>query len=129
MHIEGVRARKPRLMLLTPLIDVVFILLVFFMLASSFLDWRALRISVPAVDAAAAVGGSMLVRVHADGSLDLNGEPVQLALLVQRMGEQLGRDPQQRILVQPRGGVALQALVTVLDALAEGGAGNLALIR
>ena len=27
---------------LTPLIDVVFILLIFFMLASSFIDWRAL---------------------------------------------------------------------------------------
>ena len=35
-----------RLISLTPLIDVVFILLVFFMLASSFLDWRSIDLTV-----------------------------------------------------------------------------------
>ncbi|OOC09384.1 ExbD/TolR family protein, partial [Thioalkalivibrio halophilus] len=38
------RPRRRNLISLTPLIDVVFILLVFFMLASSFLDWRAVEL-------------------------------------------------------------------------------------
>ncbi|MEM6945656.1 MAG: biopolymer transporter ExbD, partial [Pseudomonadota bacterium] len=37
------RPRKRLRISITPLIDVVFILLVFFMLASSFLDWRSIR--------------------------------------------------------------------------------------
>ena len=40
MRLESDEA-APRPISLTPLIDVVFILLIFFMLASSFLDWRA----------------------------------------------------------------------------------------
>ena len=45
----GQRASRRRALIgLTPLIDVVFILLVFFMLASSFLDWRAIDLTAPA---------------------------------------------------------------------------------
>lgn len=40
MHIDSGAHPKRRLISLTPLIDVVFILLVFFMLASSFMEWR-----------------------------------------------------------------------------------------
>ena len=39
--------RRRNLISLTPLIDVVFILLVFFMLASSFLDWRSITLDPP----------------------------------------------------------------------------------
>ncbi len=39
--------RRRALISLTPLIDVVFILLVFFMLPSSFLDWRAIDLDPP----------------------------------------------------------------------------------
>ena len=43
------RRRSP--ISLTPLIDVVFILLVFFMLASSFLDWRSITLAAPSAEA------------------------------------------------------------------------------
>ncbi|KKJ76684.1 hypothetical protein WH95_11085 [Kiloniella litopenaei] len=44
MRLSGDNTDKLPVISLTPLIDVVFILLIFFMLASSFLDWRELRI-------------------------------------------------------------------------------------
>ncbi|MFP4132454.1 MAG: ExbD/TolR family protein [Thiohalospira sp.] len=46
MHIETGAAPRRRLISLTPLIDVVFILLVFFMLASSFMEWRLIDLEV-----------------------------------------------------------------------------------
>jgi len=46
MHIESGAAPKRRLISLTPLIDVVFILLVFFMLASSFMEWRLIDLQL-----------------------------------------------------------------------------------
>ena len=45
MHLEPERHRSPTISL-TPLIDVVFILLIFFMLASRFGDWKDLPVNV-----------------------------------------------------------------------------------
>ncbi|WP_417455223.1 ExbD/TolR family protein [Kiloniella sp.] len=44
MRLNGENTDKLPVISLTPLIDVVFILLIFFMLASSFLDWRELSV-------------------------------------------------------------------------------------
>ena len=53
MTLAAAAQKKRPLISLTPLIDVVFILLVFFMLASSFLDWRSIDLSTPAAAEAA----------------------------------------------------------------------------
>ena len=114
---------------LTPLIDVVFILLVFFMLASSFLDWRSIDLSTPGrAVAAASSDASLLVEVH-PGGLHLSGEHVSLDALAARVGERLDRNADQRVLVRPEAGVALQEVVAVLDRLAEAGVADLSLIR
>ncbi|WP_119459440.1 ExbD/TolR family protein [Rhodospirillaceae bacterium SYSU D60014] len=119
-----------RLISLTPLIDVVFILLIFFMLASSFLDWRAIMLDAPAAQAAGtSMDGAVLIRVMADGSLDLGGSPVTLDALDERLRPHLDRKPDQRVLIQPAAGVPLQRVVTVLDAATAAGVSNLSLTR
>src|SRR5690606_18422295 len=60
-------ARRRSTISLTPLIDVVFILLVFFMLASSFLDWRAIDLRAPGPAAGASLEGVLYVEVRDDG--------------------------------------------------------------
>lgn len=78
MRIELPRSRK-RFISLTPLINVVFILLVFFMLASNYLQWRSIELNAPAVQAAGSpLEGAILVRLRTDGSIDLNGERLTL---------------------------------------------------
>lgn len=121
--------RSRRLISLTPLIDVVFILLLFFMLASSFLQWQTIELSAPA-DAhgkSSSMEGALLVRVGADGGVDLNGRRLTLAALGDRVRVTLRGDPEQRIFVQPASGVELQTLVTVLDRLTAAGAKNISL--
>ena len=126
---EPARGGK-RLISLTPLIDVVFILLIFFMLASSFLDWRVITLNAPAAQAAGtSMDGAVLVRVKADGELDIEGVPVTLADLGERLRPHLDRKPDQRVLIQPAAGVSLQRVVTVLDAATAAGAANLSLTR
>ena len=118
-----------RLISLTPLIDVVFILLVFFMLASSLVKWQAIELGAPAsATAGTPVVGSWLVRVQPEG-LDLNAEAIATVELAGRVAARIGEDPTQRILVQPAPGVSLQRLVDVLDLLREAGATNLTLLR
>jgi biopolymer transport protein ExbD len=122
------RRRRP-LISLTPLIDVVFILLVFFMLASSFLDWRSIDLDAPAQAAAGlSMEGALLVEIRADG-LRLSGETVSLDGLAERIAARVEAKPEQRVLVKPAQGVTLQEAVQVLDRLAAAGAAELSLIR
>jgi biopolymer transport protein ExbD len=124
---ETRRRRSP--VSLTPLIDVVFILLVFFMLASSFLDWRAIDLNAPAqAGASASMQGALLVEVRPDG-LRLSGETVSLDTLAERVAERLAAKPDQKVLVKPATGVPLQDAVDVLDRLAAAGVAELSLIR
>ena len=125
-------ARQPRrrpLIGLTPLIDVVFILLVFFMLASSYLDWRAIELTAPSETAAGGpVEGALLVEIRPEG-LRFAGEFLPLETIVQRAERRLNRVPETPVLVKPAAGVSLQRTVTVLDRLVAAGAVNLSVIR
>lgn len=117
----GGRRRHRARISLTPLIDVVFILLVFFMLASSFLDERALKIDAPA----AAVGGSsmagaLLVELRGDG-LRLAGQRLTADQLASRLAEHAARNPEQRVLIKPAPGVSLQGAVALLDRITAAG--------
>lgn len=117
---------------LTPLIDVVFILLVFFMLASSFLDWRAIDLGTPVrTGAAGAVEGALLVELRAADrgvELRLAGERLTPAALEARLRARLERVPEQRVLLRAGHGVPLQETVRLLDRLEGLGLQDLALL-
>lgn len=114
---------------LTPLIDVVFILLIFFMLASSLLDWRAIDLGMPAPTAAGVpMEGALLVEVRVDG-VRLSGETVSLNTLEERVRERVAWRPDLRVLVKPADVVVLQEAIQVLDRLAAAGVADLSLIR
>lgn len=120
--------RRRTLIRLTPLIDVVFILIVFFMLASSFSDWRAIELTTPEGAATGApMEGALLVEIRRDG-LRLSGETVSLDSLVARIEERAALRPVPRVLVKPLPGVPLQEAVRVLDRLADAGIEELSMI-
>jgi len=111
------------------LIDVVFILLVFFMLASSFLDWRAIELQSPAeTGGAGRMEGSALLEVRA-GDLRLGGEVMAASEAAERLVRQRSENPSLRVLVRPDPGVSLQRTVDVLDRLDAAGIQDLAVIR
>ena len=119
--------RRRALISLTPLIDVVFILLVFFMLASSFLDWRAIELSAPAEAAAGATEQETLfVELRAEG-LWLSGEALTLDELERRLAARIGEAPEQRVVLRPEPGVSLQRAVEVLDRASKAGVTELSL--
>lgn len=123
------RPRRRNLISLTPLIDVVFILLVFFMLASSFLQWRAVQLDAPAeAGGAGSMEGAMLVEIRSDG-LRMAGETIEEAELRERIGARVREDDGTRVLVMPAPGVSMQETVNVLEGLADAGARNLSVIR
>jgi biopolymer transport protein ExbD len=129
LRLANRQRRKRSPISLTPLIDVVFILLIFFMLASSFLDWRTIALDVPEKGAGSpAMTGALLVELRADG-LRLSGESLTPAALVARVQIRLAAKPDQRVLVKPSPGVTLQEVVALLDRLTAAGVRDLSLIR
>ena len=99
------------------------------MLASSFLDWRAIDLNAPAeAKARGSMTGALLVEVRTDG-LRLAGETVSIDTLTDRVGARMAQNPDQRVLIKPAAGVVLQDAVQVLDRLAAAGVTDLSLIR
>jgi len=105
--------QQRHLIALTPLIDVVFILLVFFMLASSFLDWRAIEFTLQR--AAPAEPPPLLLILRGDGSMSLDGADVAQTELEARLAVLLAAEPQRSILIHGAEGVLLQRPIDVLD--------------
>ncbi|MEM1313994.1 MAG: biopolymer transporter ExbD [Pseudomonadota bacterium] len=124
----GSRAPRRARFSLTPLIDVVFILLVFFMLASSFAEWRTIRLgAVESGGGAPSSVGAMLVEIGPAG-LRLAGAPIDIETLEARIAERLAERPDQRVLVRPFDGVEVQATVEAVDRLAAAGARDISFL-
>lgn len=127
MRIES-PVRRRSLISLTPLIDVVFILLVFFMLASSFLDWRAIDLDMPPPhEYGLEADHSLEVLIAADGTLTLEGEALARDALVREVAAAVRSEPERAVIVRPAGEVRLQTMVDLVERLARAGVTNVSL--
>lgn len=120
MRIEPLPIRRHRWGL-APLVDVVFLLLVFFMLVSSLQDVHSLAVHAPATAAGSGMEDAVLLRVLEDGRLNLDGSPVDVVELTVKIKNHLSRNPEQTVWVRPAARVPLQRLVDVLDRLHASG--------
>ncbi|PJE33031.1 biopolymer transport protein ExbD [Pseudooceanicola marinus] len=117
--------RKPSL---TPMIDVVFLLLVFFMLASRFGADEVLPLPLASSQGGSAYAGPpRLVDVGPEG-LTLNGRETTAEALAERLGA-LTERPSDTIILRGRDGAPLQRVVDVASALRAAGFTNLVLVE
>jgi biopolymer transport protein ExbD len=121
-------ARRHRGLRLAPLVDVVFLLLVFFMLVARLDTPQTIAVEPPSERGGGALEGAVLIRLGADGGLDLNGSAIEVSDLQHQVAPFLDRDPETRFLVQPAFEAPLQGLVRVLDGLRTAGAEDLILL-
>ena len=126
MHIETLKRRKHTISL-TPLIDVVFILLVFFMLATSFTDWRPIGLATGTTEATPGQTPPAVVRVLADGSLRYRKQTHAPGELAARLIAAREADEISAVIVQPDAETDLEATVAALDALSGAGVAPMSL--
>ena len=113
---------------LTPLIDVVFILLVFFMLASSFVDRRAIDVAPPVATLGGfSAEGALLIELRGD-EIRFAGRVLPLAELASRLKTQASHNRMRRVLIKPAGGVSLQQAVDLLDLVVATGLTNVSFV-
>lgn len=110
------RRRRPNL---TPMIDVVLLLLVFFMMASRFGGFEGFPFALGAGQGEAWPGPPRLIDLAAEGPL-LNGRPVSVEGLMAALAPLMtaSGDP---VILRPGPGAEVQAVVAVIDALRAGG--------
>jgi biopolymer transport protein ExbD len=118
--------RARRRISLTPMIDVVFLLLVFFMLAARFGMDPAIPLRI-GTGLGEWQGPPRLVDVTTAGQ-SLNGLPVTIEALIVGLAPLL-QDPGDPIVLRPRDGVPLQRLVDVIEALQAAGYTGLVLVE
>lgn len=119
-------ARSPRRQSLTPMIDVVFLLLVFFMLAARFGQDMTLPLVTGGAGAAWS-GPPRLIEIAPD-TLRLNGAPLGLADLPTAL-DPLMIGPDEAVVLRPLPGASLQRLMDVTGALHAAGLSRLVVVE
>lgn len=127
MDFEG-RARIHSHLDIAPLIDIVFLLLVFFMLTSTFLVPEAIELELPE-SSSANVTEIMPIVLSLDktGQLSLNGEAVELGQLRMAIAPLLKQDADSAITLRSDAHTEVQQLLEVMDEIRAAGGSNVSL--
>lgn len=108
---------------MTPLLDCIFILLLFFVVAASF-TVRGLEVDLPSAHATRSVSGRVIeIRLTADGAITVDGVPVERADLAYKVSEIVrtfrSRPGQLVLFADPKAPV--EALVHLVDVVRRSG--------
>lgn len=120
--------RHPRRMSLTPMIDVVFLLLIFFMLSSRFGLDAVLPIAGGAEGAGSEWQGAPRLVDIAPDAIRLNGVETTEADLAQAL-HPLMPETGGAVILRPQDSADLQRVVGVMDALTAAGFDNIILVE
>ncbi len=127
MDFEG-RSRIHAHLDIAPLIDIVFLLLVFFMLTSTFMVPEAIELQLPESSSSTVTEATpVIIAVNASGQLALNGEPIQFDTLRAAIEPLIKADADLPITLKSDAHTEVQQLLKVMDEIRAAGGDNVAL--
>lgn len=113
---------------LTSLIDIVFLLLIYFLLTTNFMVDEGIKIKLPQAKAAAPQTEEVItVYVDKEGRAFLGTDEVPLAQLFDRIKEKIGCKENELVVIRADRAVILNKAVKVMDIAKAAGAGRLCL--
>ena len=117
-----VQRRRPRIELV-PMIDVVFCMLIFFMLFSTLKTAQTgVAVDLPKTfHLGRAEDNTVIVTIAKDTRVYFGSEAMTLEKLATKVRQEIERDPATRVVVKPDATVSYDNLVRVMDALADSG--------
>lgn len=122
---------EPPTLNLTAMIDILFLLIIFFMVSTQFTEYeRSLGLEVPHVAEGAALTAipeSRVVNVYKDGHFELDGETVSLSELTTRLERARSQYAGLRVIVRGDGAGRFQRVAEVLNACKAAGISQLAI--
>lgn len=113
---------------LTSLIDIVFMLLIYFLLTTNFMVDEGIKVKLPQAKASAPqVQKEITIYVDESGQAYLMDKPVALDQLFTRLKHMIGSDEDRLVVVKSDRRVILNKAVKVMDIAKAAGAGRLCL--
>lgn len=124
MNIER-QPRKALHMNLTSLVDIIFMLVIFFMMTTSFTASESMELSLPSKGAGTIADKDIMkIRIMATGHVTINEIYVDAPTLNDELVEQIARDPDTKIAIISTPGVSVQQLVSLMDLVYLSGGRN-----
>ena len=129
MEFEGLQ-RNRKIPSLTPLIDIVFLLLVFFMLTAHFVKDEALDISLPEADSSVALNNEDMLEIFLDnsGHILINKKRISVTDLDKVIKQQLQGRKNKQVILRGDKVAELGLTVQVMDAARKAGASSLDIV-
>jgi len=123
------RKRADFLVEMTPLVDVVFLMLIFFMVSTSFTVSNSLKLELPSSKASSQDKQmqEVLISIDAKGKLYVQEEAVEDGDLRRRILNISKGDPNMRVVLRADGRTMHKRVVYVMDTVRELGMGKLAI--
>ncbi len=116
------RKKFNTLLNITPLIDCVFLLLIFFLLTSSFIEESGLEIELPESASVSPVEKQeIIVSISEEGHLAINGNPSSFDKLQKVLVELISRLGKQQAILKADKNVRLGLLIKVMDLIKAAG--------
>ena len=113
---------------MAPLIDVVFLLLIFFMLTFA-IQGQGLAISLPEGEETEKVEKDIIVKIDRNNNIYLNGRQLEIDSLGTELGEDLLRRSDKMVVIDSAPKVKYELFARVLDVSREAGAENFSIIK
>jgi biopolymer transport protein ExbD len=110
---------------LTPMLDVVFIMLIFFIVVASFIKEAGIEVSRPDNNQSdPSDAQSILVRIRADDQIWMENRRVDARAVRANIQRLLASDPEQAVSIKVDKGATANTVIDVADAAREAGAGT-----
>jgi len=108
---------------MAPLIDVVFLLLIFFMVTTVFPDNRGMEIEKPESEFSEALQMKrVLFELHKDGSVFYKNKAIDLSDVTRLVKEQLAAAADTAVMLKVDKNATTQSLISLMDACKSAGA-------
>jgi len=113
---------------ITPMLDIVFIMLIFFIVTTTFVRETGVTVEKPrALTAESRPQGNILIGVDADNQVWMNGSQIQLSDVRTQVQRARVENPEGSVILISDKGARTGTLVDVMDQVQAGGVGRMAI--
>ncbi len=112
---------------ITPMLDIVFIMLIFFIVTTSFVKEKGLEVSRPSSSPPREVQknkGPIVVRIDASGNVMMQGRMLERGAIEANLEREKARKPDSPLIIAAHPDAGTDALVAILDAAEAVGVGS-----
>ena len=112
---------------ITPMLDIVFIMLIFFIVTTSFVKEKGLEVSRPSNSPPKEIvkkKGPIVVKIDANGNISMKGRMLERKAVEANLEREKAEKPESPLIIAAHPDADTEALVIILDAAEAVGVGS-----